>query len=163
ESPKQTHFLTASLPGASIAGTLLVMTISTDPTPNKTTAPAGWLLAVDISQATEGRTEIWYYPSNPGGITSVTFATNPATVAGSMQLSEWNGVLAVAPLDQTGSAAIAGTSTTTTISTGGATTQANELVITNIGFSAPAGQTYTRGASWNSLLADTTNGFSSDY
>lgn len=163
ESAKATHFLTGSLPGASAAGTLLVATISSDPSPNRTTAPAGWLLAVDISQPLEGRTEIWYYPSNPGGITTATFATNPATIAGQIQLTEWNGVLAVAPLDQTGSASVAGLSTSTTISTAAATSQANELVITNIGFQGPAGQTYTRGASWNSLLADTTNGFASEY
>jgi len=163
ESPRQTHFLTPSLPAPSIAGTLLVATISSDPSPNKTTAPVGWQLAVDINQAVEGRTEIWYYPNNPGGITTVQFATNPAGIAGQMQLTEWNGVLAVAPLDQTGSQAVAGLSTTTTVSTSGATAQAAELVITNIGFQSPAGQTYTRGASWNSLLNDTPGGFASDY
>ena len=164
ETARQTHFLTPSLPAPSTAGTLLVATISSDPTTNKTTAPAGWVLAADVSTPAEGRTEIWYYPNNPGGlgVPNVKFATNPATIAGQMQLSEWSGVLAAAPLDQTGIQSIPVATTTATITTSGLMTQANELVITNMGFSAPAGQTYTRGASWNPLLTDLT-GYASEY
>jgi hypothetical protein len=163
ESPTATHFLTATLPGPTTAGTLLVATISSDPSPNKTTAPVGWLDAVDISQPVEGRTEIWYYPNNPGNISTVTFATTPATINGNVQVTEWNGAAAIAPLDQVGSQAVAGLTTTTTIATGGATSQANELVITNIGFKINAGQTYTPGAGWNPLLGDVTAGFGSEY
>jgi hypothetical protein len=163
ESPTATHFLTAALPGPSAAGTLLVATLSSDPSPNKTTPPVGWVNAANISQPVEGRTEIWYYPNNPGGITTATFATNPAGINGNIQLTEWTGILAAAPLDQTGAQAVAGLTTTTTISTAGATSQANELVITNIGFKINAGQTYTPGASWNALLADVASGFASEY
>ena len=163
ETPRATHFLTPTLPAASTAGTLLVATINTDPTPNRTTAPLGWAIAADISQPGEGRTEIWYYANNPGGISNATFASNPANINGNAQMSEWNGVATVAPLDQIGTQAVGVATTSTIISTAGATAQAGELVITNIGFNAPAGQTYTRGASWNALLADTTNGFGSEY
>lgn len=163
ESPTATHFLVATLPAASSAGTMLVATINSDPTPNKATAPAGWLVAASVSQAGEGRNEIYYYPNNPGGITSQTFSTNPATVAGNVQMTEWSGVAAIAPLDQIGTQAIAVATTTATISTAGATGQANELVITDNGFRINPGQTYTRGAGWNSLVADALNGFGSEY
>jgi hypothetical protein len=163
ETPRATHFLTPTLPAVSAAGTLLVAMISTDPTPNRTTAPLGWTIAADISQAGEGRTEIWYYANNPGGISSATFASNPANINGNAQMSEWNGVAALAPLDQIGTQTVAVATTSTSISTAAATAQAGDLVVTNIGFGAPAGQTYTRGAGWNALLADTTNGFGSEY
>lgn len=163
ESATATHFLTATLPAPSAAGTLLVVTLRSGPTPNRTTAPAGWLSAAESTQAGEGRSEIWYYPSNPGGISSATFATNPATIPGNVQMTEWSGVLAAAPLDQTGTQAVGAATTTATISTSGATAQANELVVTTTGFQINAGQTYTRGASWNALVADTTAGFGSEY
>ena len=163
ESANAKHFITATLPAPSAVGTLLVFTLSSDPTPNKTTAPAGWQAAADVSQAGEGRTEIWYYPSNPGGISSATFATNPATVNGNAQLTEWSGVAALAPLDQTGLQAIAAPTTTATISTSAATAQSGELVITATGFQISGGQTYTRGASWNALVSDLVNGYGSEY
>jgi len=163
ESPTVTHFITPTLAAASTAGDLLIVTLNSDPTPNKTTPPAGWVLAAETSQAGEGRSEIWYYPNNPGGIASATFATNPANINANAQMSEWTGVLAVAPLDQVNVQNVAVATTTTTISTTAATAQANELVITNVGFQTPAGQTYTPGAGWSSLLGDTTRGYASDY
>ena len=163
ESASATHFLTATLPSASAAGTLLVVTLRSGPTPNKATAPGGWLTAVSASQAGLGRTEVWYYPNNPGGISSATFATNPATIAGNVQMTEWSGVLAAAPLDQTGTQTIGVATTTAAVATAGATAQANELVVTATGFQINAGQTYSRGASWNALLSDTANGFGSEY
>src|SRR5581483_10973556 len=70
ESATATHFLVATLPAPSIAGTLLVATINSDPSPNRATAPAGWLSAASITQAGEGRNDIFYYPNNPGGISA---------------------------------------------------------------------------------------------
>jgi hypothetical protein len=163
ESPNQTHFIDVNLPGPSIAGTLLVATISSAPTPNRVQAPAGWVQAAEVVQAGEGRSEIWYYPSNPGGITTVTFTVNPANITANAQLTEWSGAAAVAPLDQTGTQAIGVPTPIATIATGGAMAQAAELVITITGFQIPAGQTYTRGAGWSPLVADTTNGFGSEY
>ena len=163
ESATATHFLVAALPGPSIAGTLLVATINCDPTPNKATPPAGWLTAASVSQAGEGRNEIFYYPNNPGGITTQTFSTNPASIKGNVQMTEWSGVATAAPLDQTGTQAVGVATPTTTISTAGATAQANELVITDNGFRIAAGQTYTPGVGWNSLINDAVTGFGSEY
>ncbi len=163
ESATTTHFLTTTFPAPSVTGTLLVATINSDPTPNKATPPAGWLAAATVSQAGEGRNEIFYSPNNPGGITAQTFSTNPATVAGNLQMTEWNGVAVAAPLDQIGTQTAGVATTSATISTAGAMSQANELVITNNGFRINAGQTYTKGAGWNSLVSDVTNGFGSEY
>ncbi len=151
---------TLSLPAASTAGTLLVATVNSDPTNTAFTAPAGWVSAAGINQATAGRTEIWYYPDNPGGITTVTFTTGVNAVA---QLTEWSGVALASPLDQTGTLALTTTTTSATISTSGPTTEAKELVITNDGFKVSAGHTFTPQASWTNVVNDAPNGFASEY
>src|SRR5207248_1454817 len=163
ESALQTHFITASLPAASTAGTLLVATINSLTTPNKFAGPAGWTSAAEINNVTEGRSEIWYYANYPGGISSATFTMNPATVSGAAQISEWNGAATVAPLDQSGTTSINVPSASATTSTVGAMAQAGELVITNIGFKIAAGNTYAQGAGWNSIAKDNTFGFASEY
>ena len=163
ESALQTHFITATMPAASQAGTLVVATVNAASTPNKFSAPAGWVSAAEANQAGEGRSEIWYYPNNPGGISSVTFTMNPATIGGVAQISEWLGVATAAPLDQSGFLAVPVATTTTVIATGGAMTQANELVITGDGFKIAGGQTFSRGAGWTGTVTDLTQGYSSEY
>ena len=162
ESAFARHFIAASLPAASQAGTLLVATVNSDETPNKFGAPAGWISAAEADQVGEGRSEIWYYPNNPGGITTATFTMNPATVGGEAQITEWSGALTASPLDKSGSQAVAVPTSNTTISTAGALVQTGELVITNDGFKIAAG-TFTRAAGWNGLVTDTTRGFGSEY
>jgi len=151
---------TASLPIASTAGDLLVATANGDPTNTAYTAPAGWVRATAVNQGGAARTEIWYYPDNPGGITSVTFGTPNNTI---VQLTEWSGVATVAPLDQTGAQAISSSTTTATNSTSGPMTQANELVITNEGYNAGGGATFTPGAGWTTLVNNTARDFASEY
>src|SRR5437667_9037574 len=163
ESARQRHFITATMPAASQAGTLLVATVSAETTPNKFAATAGWVSASEANQVGEGRSEIWYYPNNPGGINSVTLTMNPATVNGNAQLSEWTGVAVASPLDQSGSQAVAVPTTTTTVSTGGALTQTGELVITIDGFQHLPGQPFSRGAGWPGAVTDIANGYSSEY
>jgi hypothetical protein len=109
-------------------------------------------------------TEIWYYPNNPGGIASAAFGVSPASINAYAQMTEWSGVVAASPLDQTGTLTVSSQQKNPTISTGGATAAANELVITVSGFSPQGGgNTYAPGAGWNSLNNDANNGFSSDY
>src|SRR6266571_5343526 len=156
------HFVTPTLPAASLAGTLLVATVNCLTTPNRFTPPANWVQATEVNIAGAGRTEIWYYPSNPGGISSGTFTINPANINCDGQMTEWSGA-AAAPLDQTGTATSA-SAASLAVTTAGATAQSGELVITGDGFNkGVAGQTFTRGASWNALSADTANGFASEY
>ena len=162
ESVPQKHFVTAALPGASVAGTLLVATITSESTPNKFVAPAGWIAAAEADQAGAGRAEIWYYPSNPGGIPSVQFTITPASIFSSAQITEWSGA-AVLPFDQGGALSTATPTASTTISTAGATSLSGELVITAEAYKIAAGKTFTRGASWLPLVNDPPNSFSSEY
>jgi putative Flp pilus-assembly TadE/G-like protein len=156
------HFVTPTLPGASASGTLLVATINCLTTANKFQAPANWVQAVEVNLAGSGRSEIWYYPSNPGGIAGATFTINPANINCEGQLTEWLGA-AAAPLDQTGSATNA-SAASLFVSTAGALAQSSELVITSDGFNkGVGGQTFSRGAGWSALTADTSNGFASEY
>ena len=157
------HFITPTLPAASAATRLLVVNLSTADGVTSITGPAGWIQAASISQAGEGTSEIWYYPNNPGGITNATFTVSPASKDVVSQMTEWNGVATASPLDQTGTLAVGASTTTATISTAGATSQAFELAITNDGYKIAGGQTFTRGAGWSALINDTTNGFSSEY
>ncbi|HUY73823.1 MAG TPA: pilus assembly protein TadG-related protein [Candidatus Dormibacteraeota bacterium] len=159
----QKHFVTATMPAASLQHTLLVVTINSLETPNRFVAPAGWVSAAQVDEAGAGRSEVWYYPDNPGGISSVTFTINPANINTVAQLSEWNGVALAAPLDRTGTAVNAG-STSATVSTTGATAQAGELVITSDGFNKGVlGQTFAAGAGWTSLDSNLPDGFASEY
>jgi len=78
-------------------------------------------------------------------------------------VTEWRNVAAV-PLDQAGIFSTGTNQLTATISTGGATAAANELVITADGvLEAVAGQALTIPAGWNSLANDPVDGFSSEY
>jgi hypothetical protein len=164
ESARQRHFVIASLPGLSTAGTLLVATLTSDVSPNKSTPPsANWVLAQQADTAGAGRTEIWYYPNNPGNLQTFQFALNPATDLGELQVTEWSGAVAAAPLDQTGFTQVPVATTTDANATLGATTAANELVITDEAYTIAGGQTFTAGATYTGLVNDTTNGYSSEY
>jgi hypothetical protein len=163
ESGPAKHFLTATLPVASQANTLLVVTVRSGTTPNKYAAPAPWVAAAFVNQPTAGRSEIWYYPNNPGGINSVTFTINPATIDSVAQMSEWRNVAAASPLDQTGTFTAGTNQLTATISTSGATTAANELVITADSYASQVGQAIVPGLGWNNTVNDSANQFSSEY
>src|SRR2546428_13552883 len=85
--------LPPTLPAASTAGTLLVADIRSDATPSGFTAPAGWAQAAVPSQSgLSPRTEIWYYPNNPGGITHPTFTINPASIDSTPHMTDWANV-----------------------------------------------------------------------
>src|SRR5437879_9062071 len=88
---------------------------------------------------------------------------NPATIGGNARISEWRGVAAAGPLDQSGTLAVPVATTTTVIATVGAMTQSSELVITSDGFKIAGGQTFSRGAGWTGLVTDVGQGYSSDY
>jgi hypothetical protein len=162
------HFITPTfVPGPTTPGTLLVAMIRSDATPTKFDAPAGWSEAGVPSQSgTSPRTEIWYLPGNlnPGGVPDTKFTITPANIDSTAQVSEWRNVAAVNPLDQTGNFSVGANQLTATVSTAGATTLANDLVITNDGMlEGQAGQTISNPAGWNSLANDPTDGFSSEY
>jgi hypothetical protein len=161
------HFITPTLPAPSTAGTLLVADVRSDATPGRFLASAGWIdTGLVPSQAgSSPRTEIWYYPNNPGGISNATFTITPASIDSTAQMSEWRNVATVNPLDVGGNFATGTSPLTATVSTAPtATASANELVITDDGvLEGVAGQVLTQGASWNSLANDPTDGFSAEY
>ena len=161
ETGPTTNSVTPTLTAVSATGTLLVAMISAGPSTVKSTPPAGWVFANGVDTNSEALSEIWYYPNNPGGINSATFTLAPGNSAVG-QMTEWSGALAGLPLDQTGTLAQNGNISSITVSTSGAMTQANELVITNISYGPDAAATYTGGAGYSSLAKDPAKGYSSD-
>lgn len=164
ETPPETHNITPTLPSPSKAGTLLVVTLAGADGLNSFAPPAGWLLAGSASaqQPGEGWNQIYYYANNPGGISSATWTSLPASRDVVAQMTEWTGAATVAPLDQSGFTDVGVATTSATVSTLAATAQANELVITSDGFKV-AGGTFTPGIGWNSLVNDVSFGFGSEY
>jgi hypothetical protein len=165
EAGPSTAAVIPKLPAASTAGNLLVATVRSDTNPSNKpfTAPAGWVSAVDGRLDGTAHTTIFYYPNNPGGITTVSFGVAPNSIDAVAQLSEWSGASA-APLDQTGIFTSGSNQSSATISTGGAMASANELVITGIGALQQSPQLYTRGAGWTALASDmSTEGYASEY
>jgi hypothetical protein len=84
------------------AGSLLVaaMSASHNATPvGAITAPAGWQLAVTY-EWNNVKTAIYYYPNNPGGRTTETFAM-PSFRDQTLQLAEYVAAVAASPLDRT--------------------------------------------------------------
>jgi hypothetical protein len=160
KSAVATPTVTPTLPAASQAGTLLVATFRSGPSAAAFTAPANWVRANSRNQAGASRTEIWYYPDNPGGITSAAFGVPNASIA---QMTEWRNVATTTPLDQTGRLAASSNVSSATVSTSATTTMADDLVITDFGPQVQSPQTYTRGAGWTSLVSDMPNGFASEY
>ncbi|HEY8816625.1 MAG TPA: hypothetical protein VIP57_16190, partial [Candidatus Dormibacteraeota bacterium] len=163
ETPPTRHFITPTLPSASLAGTLLVVVMECDPSPNRVTVPAPWINADFAFTGTNSRSELWYYPNNPGGVTNVTITAVPAAIACEAQMTEWRNVATVNPLDQTGTTTVTTNQLTGTVSTSAATSAANELVITSSAFANQAGMVVNQGVGWNNLLNDPTNGIASAY
>ncbi len=151
--------VTATLPVASTAGTLLVAVIRSGDSGTNFTAPANWVVANRVNRAGTSHSEIWYYPNNPGGISSAAFGVPKAAIA---QMTEWSNVLTVAPLDRTGTLSNGG-SASPTLSTSAATTVANDLVITLFSPEVQSPQAYTAGAGWTPLVNDMPAGFASEY
>jgi PKD repeat protein len=114
------------------AGTLLVAIVSAErsfyPIANWQ-PPAGWQLAVSY-EMTNVKTSIYYYPNNPGGRTSETFADGGYFDDMILQLAEYTGVVTASPLDKT--AFNGNQSNSGSVDTGytAQTSQAKELVIT---------------------------------
>lgn len=111
----------SSLPGASTAGNLLVAipgSGSSTPFSNS----QGWTAGPVITNGTVSEVQIWFYPANPGGISSVTF-TGPAGAI----------FVDIAEFTCNNGALVSGTSDTGT-KTGGSSTS---LTVTSAGSSKP--------------------------
>lgn len=141
--------VTVTLPAASTSGNLLVATVGAAGA-TSISAPAGWVRAVQNNVNAADTDEIWYYPSNPGGITSVTFSSSGTSMTAGV--SEWSGVAASSPLDKTGTSADAN-NTALTVSTSAATTTDGQLAVTSFAHKTNTAQpvTFTPGSGWTNL------------
>jgi hypothetical protein len=160
-----TTSLTLPLNAPSTAGNLLVAIVADSDTADPSPvwgAPEGWQRVTETQQPGDGTAAIFFYPNNPGGISSVTFrvATLHSPVQG--QISEWSGADKTSPLDAYGSAVHAGGDTSHSVSASGPTTRAGDLAITQFSY-AGAPTTIVSGDGWTSAFADTQWGFASDY
>ena len=141
--------LTITLPSASQSGSLLVATVGAEGS-TTLTAPAGWVRAAQNTASGSDTNEIWYYPNNPGGITSVTFGSGGTSMTGGT--SEWRGVAAASPLDRTGTNAV-GNSSTLTVATSAATTTSGQLAVTSFAHKTSSAQpvSFTPGSGWTNI------------
>ncbi|HET9846977.1 MAG TPA: RHS repeat-associated core domain-containing protein [Candidatus Dormibacteraeota bacterium] len=138
--------VTLTLPGASAAGNLLVATLATDNTAGFS-APTGWIRATSLA-GSNGTTEIWYYPNNPGGINTAVFSASGYTAG---VLSEWSGA---AGLDVVGTAS---TWSGTSLSVSAASTASmGDLAVTAFTLFLNGGGAITRtpGAGWANFGQD---------
>jgi hypothetical protein len=144
--------VTPTLLAASTAGTLLIATLAGQNNANFTGPGAPWVFAARVGR-TNDRAEVWYYPNNPGGITSAGTFTNGGTSFTAGQLSEWSGVATSSPLDQTGTNTAGTAGTSLAVTTSAATTLAGDLVVTSFSeaLTTAATATFTPGTSWTNL------------
>lgn len=96
---------------------------------------------------------MWYQANVTAGTTSVTFSAASGTVSAGT-LSEWSGVAASSPLDQTGTVTASGK--TATVATSGATTVGGELGITSFeeGLASPKTVTFTPDTGWANVASN---------
>ncbi len=114
------------------AGNLLVLGLSGESGLTITfTPPAGWQKAISYHPASSNDyVDIWYYPNNPGGITSVAVTTGNAGTSISAQIMEFSDSAGsnTSPLDKTGSNQVT-SGTTVAVSTSSTIAAAHELAV----------------------------------
>ena len=153
--------VTLTLSPESLAGSMLVAVLGNGTAGASFSAPAGWSRAVSSSAACCGEEEIWYYPNNPGGISSATFTAASGSTSIIGELSEWTGVDLVSPVDVTGSAVQTAAATSVTVSTSGAAA-AGDLGITGFATSGTGLTSFSAGSGWSHLFNDLANGYVGD-
>jgi hypothetical protein len=150
-----TGTLALTLPAPSTAHTLLVATLVYAGATPSFVGPAGWARGPQVS-TTGVSTEIWYLADNAGSVNSASFSFTSGPQARG-QLSEWSGVAAVSPLDQSGTASRTTNAPTFTVSTSAATTITGDLAITAFGqrFDKNQNPTFTPQSGWSNVGSST--------
>jgi hypothetical protein len=163
EQTSTTGSIAPTLASASTAGTLLVAQLGNRNTGSSAaySAPANWVNATGVFLSGTGRVEIWYYPNNPGGITTATFTASSGTNTMVAKLSEWKAAAFTTPVDQTGTMT-SGAATTATVSTSATTTVAGEIAFTAFTTSVLSISTFTVGSGWSHVFTDGTRGYVGD-
>lgn len=142
-----------TLPGASAAGNLLIACLVDADEGSVVSAPAGWELAVQGTQAFAGSTEIWYYPDNPGGISDASF-TDTSGDLGDAWLAEFtiSGVSAAA-LDSSGTGSTGSATSCAALAT--SANAAGDLAIAVFSESVFSGITWGTPSGWTQIGSDT--------
>jgi hypothetical protein len=155
--------ITPTLASGSTAGDLLVAVLANANTASSApfSGPANWVNATGVFLSGTGRVEVWYYPNNPGGITSAKFTASTGTNTVIGQVSEWRGAAFSSPVDRTGTVSGA-SATSTTVSTSAATTITGDLAVTGFATSLKPITTFTAGAGWAHVFTDGTRGYVAD-
>lgn len=146
----------ASVGSASTAGNLLVSCIIDADEASTVTAPSGWVKAVQGAQAFAGSAGIWYYPNNPGGITSVTFSDTTGNLDDGWMAEFTTSGVASAALSTTGTGTQSASSTCPVTAAGA--NPAGALAIsafTEEGFSLI---TFSTPSGWTVIGSDVTSG-----
>jgi hypothetical protein len=153
-----------TLPGPSSPGTLLEVSLVDSSPADTFTFPAGWAQGPNL--AGTGQSQIWFYPNNPGGISSISVTyCGGGSIRG--QASEWSGVTLTNPLDTSGSNSAS--APPLVVTSAAHVAGAGELAITcfHQKLASSLTQTTTPGTGWTSLgnndSRSTSNHFSSDY
>lgn len=156
--------LPVPLPGASTAGNLLSIKLISSQGTATWTLPAGWQQAESVQNGGVSHSEIWYYPNNPGGITSVTCTSSlSANVKGSISEYFTDVTTPVVTL-LTGGSGLAGTSKTCAV-TSDASALAGDLVecCFDEHFGAATAITWTNPAGFTLTASDTASGGNHHY
>jgi hypothetical protein len=144
---------TATFPAATTAGNFLGAFMSADNgSGTGWTFPAGWVQGVRVVAGSGSNSEdavIYYYPNNPGGITSVR-ASNSGASNVSLLIAEFSGVSTTAAVDARGSGGSKG-ATSGTVSTSAATTAAGELAIVGWGLRDTGVEVFVESAGWTTI------------
>lgn len=114
-------------------GTFLVAVVSglKDPAPLEWTAPAGWQLAV-VNEWPNVKLAIYYLANNAGARTSETFTVQQGFHDMTLYMLEYSGMMAVNPLDRTGSSGDLTNNGFVQTGVTANTVQRKELVITGL-------------------------------
>src|SRR5215470_17542972 len=138
-----------SFPSNNTAGNLLWVAVGSDATIATPTDTRGntYALAISVTgSGGSGNAAIYYVASAAAGSNTVT-CHHPASGDTHCHIAEISGLTTTSPLDQTGSVA---SSSTCSVSTAGATTQANEWVAAFF-YDAPFSRTLTAGTGYTQL------------
>lgn len=130
---------TNTLPASSTTGNLLVSHL--DDTGSTPVAPAGWVLG----NGSLSHGWIFYYPDNPGGLSSFTF-----TNGGKIVISEWSGVIKPHTVNTSGTGG--GASSPQTVTTSGTISFGDELAVAVVAEVESKGGTTTLGDSFVKIL-----------
>jgi Spherulation-specific family 4/Carbohydrate binding domain len=139
---------------SSTQGTTLIAVLGSSSTGGVWSAPSGWLAALSKT-GTNCECSIWYYPNNPGGITSVVFSNSAGTATLSAAIAEFNPNGAGMYPNQSGSGATTGAQDIV-VTTGGSPASGDlGICIFNFVLSTAATVTWTTPSGWT-LIGDNT-------